>query len=83
MRRTKATLIYRRTKNLRAVQLLLGHSKLESTARYPGIEVDDALEIPEQAEIDLDGRVTARKQTGRFRSVDLRCEATRGPSLAH
>jgi integrase len=51
MRRTKATLIYRRTKNLRAVQLLLGHSKLESTVRYHGIEVDDALEIAEQTEI--------------------------------
>lgn len=48
MRRTKATLIYRKTKNLRAVQLLLGHSKLESTVRYLGIEVDDALEISEQ-----------------------------------
>lgn len=51
MRRTKATLIYRRTKNLRAVQLLLGHSKLESTVRNLGIEVDDALEISEQTEI--------------------------------
>lgn len=51
MRRTKATLIYRRTKNLRAVQLLLGHCKLESTVRYLGIEVDDALEISEQIEI--------------------------------
>ena len=51
MRRTKATPIYRRTKNLRAVQLLLGHSKLESTVRYLGIEVDDALEISEQTEI--------------------------------
>ena len=51
MRRTKATLIYRRTKNLRAVQLLLGHSKLEYTVRYLGIEVDDALEISEQTEI--------------------------------
>lgn len=51
MRRTKATLIYRRTKNLRAVQLLLGHAKLESTVRYLGIEVDDALEISEQTEI--------------------------------
>jgi integrase len=51
MRRTKATLIYRRTKNLRAVQLLLGHTKLESTVRYLGIEVDDALEIAEQPEI--------------------------------
>src|SRR5690606_28066684 len=50
MRRTKATLIYRQTKNLRAVQLLLGHSKLESTVRYLGIEVDDALEISEQTE---------------------------------
>ena len=51
MRRTKATLIYKRTKNLRAVQLLLGHTKLESTVRYLGIEVDDALEISEQTEI--------------------------------
>jgi len=51
IRRTKATLIYKRTKNLRAVQLLLGHSKLESTVRYLGIEVDDALEISEQTEI--------------------------------
>ena len=51
MRRTKVTLIYRRTKNLRAVQLLLGHAKLESTVRYLGIEVDDALEISEQTEI--------------------------------
>jgi integrase len=51
MRRTKATLIYRRTKNLRAVQHLLGHTKLESTVRYLGIEVDDALEIAEQTEV--------------------------------
>jgi integrase len=51
VRRTKATLIYRRTKNLRAVQLLLGHSKLESTVRNLGIDVDDALEISEQTEI--------------------------------
>ena len=51
MRRTKATLIYRRTKNLRAVQLLLGHTKLESTVRYLGIEVDDTLEIAEQTEM--------------------------------
>ena len=48
--RTKAKLIYRRTKNLRAVQLLLGHTKLESTIRYLGIEVEDALEIAEQTE---------------------------------
>jgi integrase len=51
MRRTKASLIYRRTKNLRAVQLLLGHTKLESTVRYLGIEVDDALELAEQTEV--------------------------------
>lgn len=51
LRRTKASLIYRRTKNLRAVQLLLGHTKLQSTVRYLGIEVDDALEMAEQTEV--------------------------------
>jgi len=51
LRRTKATLIYRRTRNLRAVQLLLGHRKTESTVRYLGIEVDDALEMAEQTEV--------------------------------
>lgn len=51
MRRTKATLIYKRTKNIRAVQLLLGHTKLESTVRYLGIEVEDALELAEQTEV--------------------------------
>ena len=51
LRRTKATLIYRRTKNLRAVQLLLGHTKLENTVRYLGVEVDDALEMAEQTDI--------------------------------
>jgi integrase len=51
LRRTKAALIYRRTKNLRAVQLLLGHSKLENTVRYLGIEVDDTLEMAEQTEV--------------------------------
>jgi integrase len=51
LRRTKATLIYRRTRNLRAVQLLLGHRKIESTVRYLGIEVDDALEMAEQTEV--------------------------------
>jgi len=51
IRRTKATLIYRRTKNLRAIQLLLGHTKLESTVRYLGIEVEDALELSEQTEV--------------------------------
>jgi integrase len=51
LRRTKAVLIYRRTGNLRAVQLLLGHSKFESTVRYLGIEVDDAIEIAEKIDI--------------------------------
>ena len=51
MRRTKATLIYRKTGNLRAVQLLLGHTKLDSTVRYLGVEVEDALAIAES--IDL------------------------------
>ena len=51
LRRTKVTLIYRRTGNLRAVQLLLGHTRIESTVRYLGIEVDDALAISEQVEV--------------------------------
>ena len=51
MRRTKPSLIYKRTKNLRAVQLLLGHSKLESTVKYLGVEVEDALEMAEQTEV--------------------------------
>ena len=51
MRRTKASLIYHRTKNLRAVQILLGHTRLESTVRYLGVEVDDALEMAEQTEV--------------------------------
>ncbi len=51
MRRTKAAQIYRKTGNLRAVQLLLGHTKLESTVRYLGIDVDDALSISEQVEL--------------------------------
>jgi integrase len=51
LRRTKATLIYRRTGNLRAVQLLRGHTKIESTVRYLGIEVDDALAIAEQVDV--------------------------------
>lgn len=51
MRRSKASLIYKKTKNLRAVQILLGHTKLESTVRYLGIEVDDALDLAEQLDI--------------------------------
>lgn len=48
MRRIKPTLIFRRAKNLRAVRLLLGHTKLENRVRYPGIEIDDSLEMAEQ-----------------------------------
>jgi site-specific recombinase XerC len=51
LRRTKATLIYRPTGNLRAVQLLVGHTKIENTVRYLGIEVDDALTIAEQVDV--------------------------------
>jgi integrase len=60
LRRTTATLIYRRTKNLRAVQLLLGHIKLESTVRYLGIEVNDALEMAEQVQRRLAGQRLGR-----------------------
>jgi integrase len=59
LRRTKATLIYRRTGNLRAVQLLLGHTKIESTVRYLGIEVDDALAIAEQVVSEIPGARSA------------------------
>ena len=51
IRRTKALLIYRRTKNTRAVQWLFGHAKLESTVRYLGAEVENALELSEQTEV--------------------------------
>jgi len=51
IRRTKASLIYKRTKNLRAIQLLLGHTKLESTVKYLGVEVENALEISEQTDV--------------------------------
>lgn len=51
MRRTKATLIYRQTKNLRADQLLIEHTKIENSVRYPGIEVENVLEMAEQTDI--------------------------------
>jgi len=51
LRRTKVALVYKETGNLRACQLLLGHRMLESTVRYLGIEVDEALELSQQLEI--------------------------------
>ncbi len=51
MHRTKASLIYRRTENLQVVRVPPGHSKLDSTVRYLGIEVDDALEMAEQTDV--------------------------------
>jgi site-specific recombinase XerC len=51
MRRTKASIIYRKTGNIRAVQLLLGHTKLDSTVRYLGVEVEDALNLSEGIEV--------------------------------
>ena len=47
MRRTKVAQIYKKTGNLRAVQLLLGHTKMDSTVRYPGVDLDDALSLSE------------------------------------
>ena len=73
MRRKGVSLIYRRTKNLRAVQLLPGHARLESTGRYLGVEVDDALEMAEQAEARPNGR----------RAVVCRPQAVIGPSKAN
>src|SRR4051812_15374980 len=84
MRRTKASLIYRRTKNLRAVQVLLGHTNLESTVRYLGIEVDDALEMAEQTEVYTSQRISghstvadrpkAAVQRNRLRAVIQLCD---------
>jgi len=51
LRRTKAALSHKNTRNLQAVQLLLGHTRVESTVRYPGIDVDDALQISERVEL--------------------------------
>lgn len=50
LRRTKASIIYAQTKNLRAIQLLLGHTKLESTIQYLRVELEDALRLSEQVE---------------------------------
>lgn len=82
LQRTKATLIYRRTKNLRAVQLLLGHSKLESTVRYLGIEVDDALEFLSKRKSNfLAGLAECRGQL-RQRCVSRKCRHVHNSELA-
>ena len=77
MRRTKATLIYRHTKNLRAVQLLLDYAKLESTVRYLGIEVDDALEISEQT-----GNLIRAADNRAYRQIEKLNDALRYARLA-
>ncbi len=56
-------MIYRRTKNIRAVQLLLGHAKIESTVRYLGVEVDDALEIAEQTDVRASRAAASRSRS--------------------
>ena len=88
MRRTTASLNYRRTKNLRVVQRLLGHSKIENTVRCLGIEVDDALEIAEQTQVQLAtspavaprgcwlrSGVTGQQRTYRDGSREASCDA--------
>ncbi|MCY1550573.1 Tyrosine recombinase XerC [compost metagenome] len=92
LRRTKASPIYRRTKNLRAVQLLLGHTKLESTVRYLGIEVDDALEMAEQTEVrastvmaTVEARPSLSTHCCRWEAAEIGCgvwPVTNGYSLA-
>jgi integrase len=80
MRRTKATLIHRRTKNLRAVQLLLGHSKLESTVRYLGIEVDAPSRSPSRPRSEaVDGRRQLSRWGGRLKGSYVVRGRTRSP----
>ena len=86
LRRTKETLIYKKTGDLRAVQLLLGHTKTESTVRYLGIEVDDALAVAEQ----IDGRKLGQSRHALplnpclpVPSADIKvaCPSTKAPDL--
>ena len=51
LRRTKASIIYKATGNIRAIQILLGHSKIENTVRYLGVDIEDALALAEKTEI--------------------------------
>ena len=78
LRRSKTTLIYWRTKNLRAAHLLLGRTKLESTVTYLGIEVDDALKIAEQTEVKLccagSSRLTRRSLPGQLQKAGVAAE---------
>ena len=84
MRRTKAAQIYRKTGNLRAVQLLLGHTKLESTVRYLGIEVDDALNIAEQIELNPRPPASCRWSPTRQRRAKAEPAATAdAPVVVH
>jgi hypothetical protein len=80
MRRTKAAQIYRKTGNLRAVQLLLGHTKLESTVRYLGIEIDDALSMAANTPLILS--TTSRRRSLRARSCRLREQLLHTPKSA-
>ena len=68
MRRTKTTLIYRRTGNLRAVQLLSGHARIENSVRYLGVDVDDGLDLAERIEVSITGAELPRSSRGRLRS---------------
>jgi site-specific recombinase XerD len=75
MRRTKAAQIYKKTGNLRAVQLLLGHTKLESTVRYLGIEVDEALSTTSSTvapQLDAASRSLRPVSTGASRRMGVR-----------
>lgn len=62
LRRTKAALIYNQTGNLRAVQILLGHTKIASTVRYLGVDIEDALALAESTEVCLPAGAEANRR---------------------